>query len=406
MSDTERILHELSQAGIALLLREPFFAHLLGSINKEVVGREYEVQTLAVGQGKSGFTLYVNSYFWDNTIQKPELRYGILKHEMLHLVFRHLNVQEPRLNAMLLNVAFDLVVNQYIDKSQLLEDSLFLESFPELTLKPGQTWFYYYQKIAELHRQAGSGQDADRPGYDLLQQMRGDSHGLDRHQPWNDLSQRLELEQAVTEVHLDSLLRQARQRTGPQAWGNLPGEIQDALSKLSAAPAEISWKAVLRLFMGYSGKTKIRNTIKRASKRYGTTPGNKVRRMHRLLVAVDTSGSIAQADLDTFFREIYFLWRAGALFEVVECDTKIGGRYAYKGQPPRSVYGRGGTDFNAPLQLANEERPDGLIYFTDGYGYTPVISCRVPVLWVLTGNGLGLNEDAARKLPGRKIKMG
>lgn len=125
MSDTERILHELSQAGIALLLREPFFAHLLGSINKEVVGREYEVQTLAVGQGKSGFTLYVNSYFWDNTIQKPELRYGILKHEMLHLVFRHLNVQEPRLNAMLLNVAFDLVVNQYIDKSQLLEDSLF-----------------------------------------------------------------------------------------------------------------------------------------------------------------------------------------------------------------------------------------------------------------------------------------
>lgn len=192
-----------------------------------------------------------------------------------------------------------------------------------------------------MHRQAGSGQDADRPGYDLLQQMRGDSHGLDRHQPWNDLSQRLELEQAVTEVHLDSLLRQARQRTGPQAWGNLPGEIQDALSKLSAAPAEISWKAVLRLFMGYSGKTKIRNTIKRASKRYGTTPGNKVRRMHRLLVAVDTSGSIAQADLDTFFREIYFLWRAGALFEVVECDTKIGGRYAYKGQPPRSVYGRG-----------------------------------------------------------------
>lgn len=402
---SERILDELSQAGIALLLREPFFAHLLAGINKEVVPKDHPVTTLAIGPGKGAFTLYVNAHFWDHSIPQPELRYGLLKHEMLHVVFRHLTTHEPQLNAVLLNVAFDLVVNQYIDKNQLPQDSLFIESFPELHLKPGQTWFYYYQKIAEHYKRSGGEQGRDMPGLDLLQQVQNDSHGLERHQPWSELNRRSRLERAVTDVHLDSLLRQAQQRTGTQAWGTLPGEIQEALGPARTIPPEIFWKAVLRLFVGHASKTKLRNTIKRASKRYGTTPGTKVKRMHRLMVAVDTSGSIAQDDLNVFFKEIYFLWRAGAVFEIIECDTHIGRRYTYQGQTPPSVHGRGGTDFNAPLQLANKEHPDGLIYFTDGYAHTPVMPCRVPVLWVLTKNGLAVSDEAARKLPGRKIKM-
>lgn len=405
MSRNTRILDELSRAGIALLLREPFFAHLLGSINKEVVEGDHEVQTLAIGAGKNTLTLYVNADFWDNRLQSPELRYGILKHEMLHLVFRHLLTNEPLLNQMLLNVAYDLVVNQYIDRSQLLEDSLFLESFPELNLKKGQTWFYYYQKLAELQKQEQKDGEGESPGYELLRSMSPDSHGLDRHKPWQNMQNRSELENAVTEAHLDSMLRLAQQRTGSQAWGSMPGEIQDAIGTPPVIAAELSWRAVLRLFVGNASKTRLRNTIKRASKRYGTTPGIKVRRRHRLMVAVDTSGSVSQVDLDTFFKEIHFLWRAGATFDIVECDTKIGRRYEYKGAAPRSVYGRGGTDFNPPLELANAERPDGLIYFTDGYAYTPAIAVRVPVLWILTKTGINLQDDATKKLPGRKIKL-
>jgi predicted metal-dependent peptidase len=388
-----------------LLLREPFFAHLLGSVNKEVVGPEHEVQSLAVGAGKNSLTLYVNADFWDKHLNKPALRYGLLKHEMLHLVFRHLLTNEPQLNAMLLNVAFDLVVNQYIQRDQLPEDSIFLESFPELNLQKGQTWFYYYQKIAELYKQSGGSDGEGSPGMDFLQNISPESNGLDRHQPWQKMRQRTELEQAVTDTQMDSMLRLAQQRTGTQAWGSMPGEIQEAIGNAPSTVQELSWRAILRLFVGNASKTRLKNTIKRVSKRYGTTPGVKIRRQHRLMVAVDTSGSISQSDLDLFFKEIYLLWRAGAVFDIVECDTKIGRRYPYKGNNPRSAYGRGGTDFNPPLELANLEQPDGLIYFTDGYAYTPTIRSRVPVLWILTKNGMNTTDDVVKKLPGRKIKL-
>ena len=60
MSDTQRILDELARTGIDLLLREPFYAHVFGRLNKEVVGRGHPVDTLAVGLGQNALTLYVN----------------------------------------------------------------------------------------------------------------------------------------------------------------------------------------------------------------------------------------------------------------------------------------------------------------------------------------------------------
>ncbi len=182
---------------------------------------------------------------------------------------------------------------------------------------------------------------------------------------------RSELEKGVIETHVDSLLRNAQQRTSAQAWGALPGEIQEILKVETNQAAELPWRMVLRLFVGNASKTRLQNTLKRASKRFGTTPGIKIRRRHRLLVAIDTSGSIGQPELDTFFKEVFFLWRAGADFDIVECDTRVNRRYPYRGQPPTHLSGRGGTDFNEALDLATRDRPDGLIYFTDGDGIYP-----------------------------------
>src|SRR5262245_61553238 len=114
-----RIHDELARTGVALLLREPFYAHAFGSLNKEVVSAGHPVDSLAVGVGRGGLTLYVNAEFWDTQLKEPEHRYGVVKHEMLHLVFRHLLAQDPQLDALLQNIAFDLVVNQYVDRAQL-----------------------------------------------------------------------------------------------------------------------------------------------------------------------------------------------------------------------------------------------------------------------------------------------
>jgi predicted metal-dependent peptidase len=297
------------------------------------------------------------------------------------------------------------VVNQYIERSQLPDDSIFLDAFPDLHLEPGQTWFYYYKKMEDL-REGASGEFAGTPSAENLQKIKSDSHGLERHQPWQEIRSRSELEKSVVDNHLDSLLRTAHQRTSAHAWGSLPGDVRELLQgRLQRAAPTLHWPTVLRRFAGSASRTRLHNTIRRPSRRYGTVPGIKIKRRQRLLVVLDTSGSIGADDLEAFFGELFHLWRAGAEIDVVECDTRITNRYAYKGRTPEAVQGRGGTDFNEPLELANTEHPDAVVYFTDGFADTVRVKPRVPVLWLITRQGLPQGHAAWTALPGRKVKM-
>jgi predicted metal-dependent peptidase len=86
---------------------------------------------------------------------------------------------------------------------------------------------------------------------------------------------------------------------------------------------------------------------------------------------------------------------------VVECDMVIQRTYPYRGILPQLVVGRGGTLFDAPLAWANAQRPDAVIYFTDGQAPAPQVAARMPVLWVITTNG----TDDFGHLPGKHVKM-
>ena len=124
------------------------------------------------------------------------------------------------------------------------------------------------------------------------------------------------------------------------------------------------------------------------------------------MVAIDTSGSIEQESLGLFFKELYHIWRKGAEVLVVECDYAIRRRYLYKGQLLQYAVGRGGTNFNPPVLLANEEyMPDALIYFTDGHAPPPKVTSRCPMLWVLSPDGIAMDSKRWATLPGRKVKM-
>ncbi len=402
------ILEELSQTTIQLLLTEPFYAHLAGSLNKQIVNKGHEVETLAIGASPNqSLSLYVNADFWQNELQNPKYRIGILKHEILHIVFKHIFVREPFLDSRLLNIAFDLVVNQYIARDHLPEDSIFLESFPDLHLEPGQSWYYYYKKIENLQLGPKGAENEQGQSHEKLSQIGQNSNGLERHQPWQEIQHKSEMENQVTENHVDSLMRTAMQRTASHQWGHLPGQIRELLAQLTQNnTAQLDWKAALRLFVGSSGKTRMRNTIQRPSKRYGTTPGLKIKRLQRIYVAIDSSGSVGKEDIESFFREIFHIWRAGTEVEILECDTQIAQRYAYKGKMPQFVHGRGGTNYEEPIKTANKERPDGMIYFTDGFADIPQTRPLVPILWVITRHGLSSNNPEFHRLPGRKVQIG
>jgi len=236
-----------------------------------------------------------------------------------------------------------------------------------------------------------------------------ENEALNRHQFWHAFDQLNEGERKIAEYQANRMIKQTADRVKHKYknFGNLPAGLAEKLAMiLEDMKPRFNWRRLLRLFATSSNSTFVKNTIRRPSKRYGTVPGIKVKRRNRLLLVIDTSGSIQQSELLEFFSEIYFIWRQGAEIRIVECDTAIHKTYNYRGIPPDNIHGRGGTAFNAPIQYGNEVyQPDALLYFTDGFASVPSIIPRYPVLWIISSNGLKENERIWDELPGKKLKL-
>ena len=427
-----RILQEVTSTTIELLLQEPFFGHFLTGLIKEV---NQEVPTLGVRlAGPDAVQLSINPEFWDNELKEKHHRYGVIKHEILHIALRHILMVDKFAHKQIFNIAADIVVNQYVDRRQLPEGAVLLEQFRDFKMEPGQDVGYYYKRLLEEHRkadrggQAGEGAGSGGSGLSQLEELLGKGRGmpggssaqrlkellsgedqwLKRHDEWHRQMANLSAaERSNLEQRIDTIIHTASERVGERGIGDLPGELKSYLKTLEERhKPSLDWRRALRLFASSSNRTYLKNTIRRPSKRYGTTPGIKIRRKQRLLVAVDTSGSVSDPEVQRFFSEIYQIWRHGAEVLVVECDTAIKRQYPYRGHAPEFVMGRGGTDFNAPLEFANQHyHPDGIVYFTDGYAAVPRVESRYPVMWLITPNGLQEHSGIWDELPGRKVKM-
>ncbi len=404
--NTKRITEEVTRTSIELLLKEPFYSHLFSSLNKEVVDDASGFKTMAVGLHKKIYCLYVNENFWDTFLINKLHRYGVIKHEILHIVFKHLQVNDPQLNRHLLNIAMDLVVNQYIERHTLPDESVFIETFPELNLEKEKGYRYYYDKLNHLQCNCNT-LYRDTVAAANLASIETSSHGLDRHELWKEIYSLNHIDKEILEAQLENLVNIAHNKTPLKLFSSLPAGIQIQINNILVKPrALVDWRRVLKLFSESSSKTRVKNTLKRPSKRFGTVPGIKIKHHQKLLVALDTSGSISKKEYEIFFSELYHIWRRGTVIRVVECDATIQHSYEYTGHIPSAVHGGGGTDFNAPIRYANEVyHPDGLIYFTDGVAGTPVVVPRTQVLWVISRQGIDAGSEAFKNLPGRKAKL-
>jgi len=419
-------LDEVAKTCIKILLSEPFYGHFMLGMPKAI---SEEVGTAAVGlMNRQIVKLIVNPNFWQGL--NTEQRYGLIKHEVLHIVLKHLLVWKQYTNKTLFNIAADLVVNQYIKAEQLPEGGITLQRFWHLqpmygiTLEPNKDVGYYYRELKKVLDQNpkesfqsiidNHTQPTDPSGYDTtpidLKRLIEESHQeLERHQLWKAMDELSPGEQKIMEHQVNNIIKQTVNRVKHKYknYGNLPAGLKELLDKILAdMKPQFNWRRILRLFAATSSSTYLKNTIRRPSKRYGTTPGIKVKRQHRLLLAIDTSGSVQQEELLEFFSEIHHLWRQGAEIFIVECDTHIHHKYFYKGIPPTHIHGRGGTAFTAPIRYGNEEyRPDALMYFTDGHAPPPALPARYPILWVISSNGIQQGQGSWDTLPGTKLKI-
>jgi predicted metal-dependent peptidase len=187
---------------------------------------------------------------------------------------------------------------------------------------------------------------------------------------------------------------QARQITdivkSSSSWGSLPGGLIELIKK--TAEGKIDYRAVLRMFRASILSQKRRLTRMRPSRRFGFEQmGSRYDFTTRLLIAIDTSGSVGSEDLGRYLNVTTSFFKYGIQqIDVLMFDAKVQGKPlaltdAKKNIKELKVCGRGGTDFQAPVDYAVEHPEyDGLIIITDGCAPCPDTErLRTKLLWVI-----------------------
>ncbi len=391
---------EVSRGIVALLLKEPFYGHLLSGVVRRI---DDKVPTAAVSLTPQGLHLIVNPEFFMKSLKKDE-RVAVIKHEALHLLFRHLyrpliQPGDPKL----FNIAADLVVNQHVAPWPLPDMAVTLREFPDMGLEANQTLEWYYEKFQALNQAMKAGKSTGAPrSEEALRQALGEPQQGD-HSFWyagggegfggsgSGAPALTEGLRQALEADLERHLLRARDHAASKGWGNLPAEIRSELDAIAERrKPQIDWKRTLRLFASSGYRTEVVATNRRMSKRFGTFPGIRIRRKQRLAVVIDTSGSISDKVLEVFFREIHGIWKNDAEVIVIECDAQVHRSYPYQGKTPAAPKGGGGTAFDPALEWVRDPSHgpfDACIYLTDGYAAEPETRTRCPLLWVVTADG-------------------
>jgi len=374
----------LSRCAIKLLRPEPFYAHIFAGLTR-VVGDK--VPTMAVSFNENTFTLWVNAVFIREKLNEQE-RVAVLKHELLHLVFSHLfrgKGDYPKIE----NIAADLVVNQYVDPWPLPQGAILLESFPELRLDHFQSFEYYYNKLLQLTEEGAS--EKYPKSAELFEKLISDDEhctqsGIGSHELWLPSIQESMQSENAQRV-LKNMLKGAQEKMDSRIWGNLPLDIRREIEGV-LAPPKVSWKHVVKIFNSSCGKTVLKTTRRKESRRFEGSAGVRIKRLRKIVVAIDTSGSINNTLFQEFWNEIMAIHKTGTLITVVECDAQIHKTYDVRGQMNMpSPSGGGGTSFDPVFTWLKRQRSyNGLIYFTDGYAGKPSERSSLPVLWCVYGS--------------------
>jgi predicted metal-dependent peptidase len=284
----------------------------------------------------------------------------------------------------------DLAINQLI--KGLPGDCVTLDKFPkEWKLLPNQTAEVYYDIMEKNSPKIKITSDGSG-GFNVeVKDGKGNTVGKFKlgnpgnHDKWDesdspDISQEI-LKQAV---------KHAKEQV-ERGQGHMPSHIEQLIEEL-LRPAIIPWQHILRKFVAMSIKAGHKMSWKRPNRRYESTQKGKLpARKVALTIAIDTSGSIGDEDLNDFISEIKSIQQCyKSDVTILECDADV--QKKYKLTPFSKVdtkfKGRGGTDFKPIFDYIKKEciKTDVLIYFTDMYGDFPTKAPNYPTLWVSTSD--------------------
>ena len=356
---------DLSAACKRLLIRSPFYGLFLLGLNKYYGNR---CQTACVCRNGINTELCVNEEFWNKLDDETQL--AVLCHELGHIIFKHITMSEYFGNKNHFNIAADCNVNSYIPELQ--KDPWVYPAAYSFPNQQGTKW--YYENIPQQENEPQFGNEQSSIG---------------SHETWKDFQDLSDAEKELVENQIDYQAKSVAEQVQKMA-GSIPGQFKGYIDSLFIQkPPIFNWRAYFRRLIGNVRSEEIKKTRRKESCRFPGSAGIKKDKKTEIMVAIDTSGSVSDSELQDFFSEINNIYRAGAIIKIVEFDHAIQREYYYEGRWDGSISGRGGTSFYEPIALYSEHRRDFqmLVMFTDGYASIDNLKPQGPVVWVITSDG-------------------
>lgn len=355
-----------------LVLFRPLYGTVFLFLNKI---ESTEVKTMAVGTTRRvDLALYYNPEFTEK-LTYDELR-AVLIHEALHVLLHHIaRANHFGYSMKNFNITADMAINCNI--TNLPDGALYPSTF---NLPDHQSAEWYYEKLKKEAEKQGA------DGVGELAEGKGDL--VDDHSMWGDADEEIIKEKSR------AISKKAIKAQEKQGWGDIPSNIAQQVIALSKA--QKNWKRELRYFVNRTILMSRKPSRQRLNRRFSSRkklrylyPGTRKDHMAKILVAMDTSASVSDDELQQFVTELSGM-QENAEIHAVCFDTKLHGEPKLLDRKVLKfdIKGRGGTDFTEPLALADEGGYHSVIIMSDLECYFPD-KPRARVMWVGTSSADG-----------------
>lgn len=328
------------------------------------------------------------------------LRFVVL-HEYFHVMLMHMTAwaKLDKEDAQLSNIAKDMVINNMLKAMDPGEQ--FLTIWKNAYCDPqyaGLDTGEVYKRLkqqAQSKPQGGGGQGNGPKGqqFDQHQPASGEGDGDDGDEG-EGMKPLTEAEAEEVAKAVDTALRQGALIAGKTG----AGMSRDIASLLDPV---VPWEDVLREWLKTTAKGGDLSTWARPARRWlGQDlylPSRYTEAVNRIVIGVDTSGSIGGEQLQRALTEIVSACETVCpqMVDVIYWDTSVAAHEVYEGERVQDIAkatkpkGGGGTDVRSLFDYIDQRglNPDAVIVFTDGYTPWPA-SLKHPTLWCISTKGL------------------
>ena len=305
---------------------------------------------------------------------------GLIMHENLHKTFQHTFLWQHlyRENGKLANQACDYVINiiiKDIEKDSggfitLPKGGLYDERFRDMSSQE------VFNILKDEQEEGDEGDEGDE--------------GFDLHD-WDSAKDMTPQEQQELTKEINQAIRQ-----GQLMAGKLGGKLSRELGQI--LEAKVDWREQLREFISSLAQGGDISTWQRVNRRWLQhdmyMPSTVSESMGRILIAVDTSGSIGGEDLNKFLSEVQAICMnvSPDMVDLIYWDTEVAKHEVYPRDKQDKLVqstkpaGGGGTDPSCiPKYIeANNLNPECVVVLTDGY-VGAWGTWKHPLLWCVVG---------------------